>query len=188
MNAIAGANPLTLPQQSVVPAADDFAGFIARNAQFAYRIAYARLRHAGDAEDTVQECFLKLLKAERWRAANDERAFIARTVWRLASDLRKRYPVQPEPGSGRPIEPVSVALTPEQQAIQAADHAQIHTLVDTLPEKLRFPLVLSAFEDLGSREIAAVLEIPEGTVRRQLSEARKLLKGKLIAMERRHAQ
>ena len=56
-------------------------------------------------------------------------------------------------------------------------------MIDTLPEDLRLPLVLSSFEDLNSRLIAGILNIPEGTVRTRLQRARQLLKQKLAAFE-----
>ncbi len=186
MSAFAGANPLTVENKSALPVAEGFAEFVGRNAQLAYRVAYARLRHPGDAEDAVQEVFLKLMKKDRWLAARDERAFIARAVWRVAADIRTRYPQTPE-GSERP-EQASREPDPEQQAVQMAEHARVHMLVDALPEKLRHPLVLSAFEDLTSTEVAAVLGLPEGTVRRRVAEARALLRDKLLTLEVRRAR
>ena len=64
----------------------------------------------------------------------------------------------------------------------------MHRLIDALPEKLRQPLVLSALEELSSAEVAAVLRLPEGTVRRRVAEARALLREKMTAMEVRHGR
>ena len=52
--------------------------------------------------------------------------------------------------------------------------------MDALPEELRQPLALSTVQELNSREIAAILDIPEGTVRTRLMRARQLLKQKLL--------
>jgi RNA polymerase sigma-70 factor (ECF subfamily) len=49
-------------------------------------------------------------------------------------------------------------------------------MIDALPEELRQVLVLSAIEELNSREIAALLGIPEGTVRTRMMRAREALK------------
>jgi RNA polymerase sigma-70 factor, ECF subfamily len=71
----------------------------------------------------------------------------------------------------------------------ANSHAIVHRLIDGLPEELRVPLALSALEELNSREIAAMLDVPEGTVRTRLMRARQLLKQKLAAqMELRYAK
>jgi len=59
----------------------------------------------------------------------------------------------------------------------------VHWLIDSLPEELRQPLALSV--DLNSREIAAAMGVPEGTVRTRLMRARAMLREKITAMEER---
>ena len=68
-------------------------------------------------------------------------------------------------------------------------HAIVHRLLNALPEDLRRPLALSALEELDSRQIAAVIGIPEGTVRTRIMRARNILKQKLASVkEGRHAE
>src|SRR5712692_2719446 len=77
--------------QGAATACDDrFAALVRRRSRFVFRVAYAILRNAHDAEDVVQETFLKLYRARRWESMVDERAFLARTAWRLAVDRRPR--------------------------------------------------------------------------------------------------
>jgi RNA polymerase sigma-70 factor (ECF subfamily) len=57
-------------------------------------------------------------------------------------------------------------------------------MIDALPEELRLPLILSAGDELNSREIGQVLGIPEGTVRTRLQRARDLLRRKLAAADK----
>jgi RNA polymerase sigma-70 factor (ECF subfamily) len=65
----------------------------------------------------------------------------------------------------------------------------VHRLIDALPEELRQALSLSSIQELSSREIAAILGIPEGTVRTRLMRARQLLRQKLSAqLEHRYAK
>ena len=71
---------------------------------------------------------------------------------------------------------------PEQALVAANQHAIVHSMIDALPEELRVPLVLSANDELNSREIAKVLGVPEGTVRTRLQRARQLLRQKLSAL------
>ena len=59
----------------------------------------------------------------------------------------------------------------------------IHRLIDALPEKLRRPLALSSIREMTTAEIAAAMDTPEGTVRRLLMEARRLVKEKLSRLE-----
>jgi Sigma-70 region 2 len=66
-------------------AAEDRAAFVAmveRHGEVLYRVALALLRHPEDAEDAVQNALLKLYRTGAWRKATNERAFLARTVWR----------------------------------------------------------------------------------------------------------
>ena len=166
MSALAGVNTLRVEKEEPFAEAGAFAAFVERHAQFAYKVAFARLRHKSDAEDAVQEAFLKLWKSERWKTAEDERAFLARTVWRTAADLFGKRDLRTEASETvETLEPPSPALDPERSAEQARLHERVHRLIDTLPESLRYPLVLSALEEMTSGEIAAVLRIPEGTVR-----------------------
>jgi RNA polymerase sigma-70 factor, ECF subfamily len=162
----------------------EFEALMKRQSRFVFRVAYAILRNTHDAEDAAQETFLKLYRNRTWQGIDDERAFLARTAWRVAVDrLPKNQPEQHE------SEPLSSAPTPEQEAIVADWHATIHRLVDALPEELRQPLALSTIDELNSREIAAILGLPEGTVRTRLMRARQMLKQKLAGMmENRYAR
>ena len=62
------------------------------------------------------------------------------------------------------------------------DRALLHRLIDALPEELRQPLVLSAIEEMTSREVAEAMGIPEGTVRTRVMRARAELKRRFEAM------
>jgi len=114
----------------------------------------------------------------------DERAFIARSAWRAAVDrLRARDTRTGSPAHDLPEEQIfgpSADPDPEELAIAANWHAVVHRLIDSLPEDLRRPLALSV--EMNSREIAAAMGIPEGTVRTRLLRARQLLREKIAAM------
>ena len=158
----------------------EFVLLVERQSRFVFRIAYAVLRRTEDAEDVVQETFFKLYRTGAWRGMRDERAFLARAAWRLAIGKR------PDRGSGTGSEGREIASrenTPETAAIEREWSRKIHGLIDALPEKLRRPLALSSLEELTTSEIAVVMRLPEGTVRRRLTEARALLKEKMARME-----
>lgn len=161
----------------------EFSALVARQARFAYRfayrVAYALLRDAYDAEDAVQEMFLKLYRGQDWRALQNEKAFIARCTWRVALTHRSAQRIHDPVADVLP----SGAAGPEQHAVSASRMEQIHRMIASLPEMFRQPLVLSALEDLNSREIAVILGIPEGTVRTRLLRARQILKEKLTREE-----
>ena len=161
-----------------------FTGLVERNLRFAFRVAYALVRNRADADDVVQECFLRLHRKRAWIA--DERAYIARVVWRLARDRQRHLPREE---GGMEMDTVTAADDSPEVAV-LANHgiARIHRMIDALPEELRQPLVLSTLEEMTSAQIAAILGIPEGTVRTRIQRARMLLKQKLgSTTEARHA-
>jgi RNA polymerase sigma-70 factor, ECF subfamily len=168
---------------AAVPQADSradeahFQAFVERNLRFAFRVAWASLRNRADADDVAQECFLRLYRKRGWQGLRDERAYIARVVWRLAQDHRRSSPREE---GGVELDTITAADHSPETAV-VADHgiARIHRLIDTLPEDLRQPLVLSTLEEMTSAQIAATLGIPEGTVRTRIQRARALLKKKL---------
>ena len=111
----------------------------------------------------------------------DEKAFLARVVWRAALDRRAKRGVGPEDeeavlrvADGRP--------SPEHVAAEGDERALLQELMEALPEELRQVLELSALEALSSREIGAVLGVPEGTVRTRLMRARSVLKQRFEAL------
>src|ERR1700722_4133000 len=68
----------------------EFARIVHEHARFLYRVAHSVLRHAEDAEDAVQDALLKLYRGESWREMREERAFLARVVWRAAIDRSEK--------------------------------------------------------------------------------------------------
>jgi RNA polymerase sigma-70 factor (ECF subfamily) len=162
----------------------EFSELVQRQWRFVFRVAYAVLRHAHDAEDAVQETFLKIYRKGAWRNIENERAFLARVAWRTAVDRKPRLIFaslfDSAEGSSQ-VEAPSSNPGPEQQVILAENHTIIHSLIDALPEDLRVVLVLSSNDELNSREIGEVLGIPEGTVRTRLQRARQILHQKLAA-------
>lgn len=166
-----------------------FRQFVHRQSRFVFRVAYAVLRSVYDAEDVVQETFFKLYRTGTWKAIRDERAFLARTAWRLAVDrlANRIHDLSHDEIDSAKL--ASIAPTPEQSAIAEDSRALVQKLIDSLPEDLRQPLALSTLEEMSSPEIAAVMGIPEGTVRTRLMRARAMLKEKLVVvMDGRHAK
>ena len=162
----------------------EFAGLVERQWRFAYRVAWGVLRNAHDAEDAAQETFLKIFRGQAWRGLRDEKAFVARACWREAiTKVRGRH-LRDE---GEMETLADTEAGPEERVAAANWEAAMHRLIDSLPEELRQPLVLSV--EMNSREIAAAMGIPEGTVRTRLMRARAMLREKMAGMgEGRYAQ
>jgi RNA polymerase sigma-70 factor (ECF subfamily) len=167
----------------------EFTALVHRQSRFVFRVAYAVLLNSHDAEDAVQETFLKLYRNRGWQHLDNERAFLARVAWRIAADKRprnahsrtsERFGLSFDPAVDVP----SPHPGPEQTLLLANQQTMVHAMIDALPEELRLPLVLSAFDELGSREIGDILSLPEGTVRTRLQRARGLLRQKLATLQR----
>jgi RNA polymerase sigma-70 factor (ECF subfamily) len=162
----------------------EFAGLVERQWRFAWRVAWAMLRNRQDAEDAAQEVFLRFLRAKAWRGLRDERAFVARAAWRAAVDKLRACRPQDRPDENLAETVQDDAPNPEAAMMKSNSEAVIHQLIDNLPEKLRQPLALSV--EMNSREIAAAMGIPEGTVRTRLMRARQMLREKMTALEENH--
>ena len=158
-----------------------FEEMVARQARFMFQVAFGLLRNAEDAEDAVQEAFLKLYRGEAWLRMENEKGFLARTVWRVALDRLPRASERMSDVSEMQLE--AVGGSPEENAVDEDERAVLRRLIDGLPEELRQPLVLSSVEEMTSREVAEAMGIPEGTVRTRVMRARTELRRRYVAMK-----
>ena len=106
-------------------------------------------------------------------------AWLATIAFRLAID-RKRKPQRLDMAE---FDFAVSAPDAEHVAMHRQQMDRVHRLIAALPEDLRYPLVLSALEELNSRQIGDVLGIPESSVRGRISRARQILKEKLAVTE-----
>jgi RNA polymerase sigma-70 factor, ECF subfamily len=147
-----------------------------------YRVAFSVLRNPADAEDAVQEAFLRVLRhRNQLNEVRDHRVWLIRIVWNIVLDRKRRAKTRPETDDVAELARVlpSAGLSAEQVASAAQHHAQVLACVEQLPAKEREVLMLSAFDELSSVEIAAVLDITESSVRSRLFRARNLMAGML---------
>jgi RNA polymerase sigma-70 factor, ECF subfamily len=151
---------------------------VRQHAHFVFKVAYGVLRNSHDAEDVVQEVFLRVHRSGM-RGVRDLPAWLATIAFRLAID-RQRKPVARDIAE---FELATSAPDAEHVAIHRQQIDRVHRLIAALPEDLRYPLVLSALEELNSRQIGEVLRIPESSVRGRILRARQILKEKLAATE-----
>jgi RNA polymerase sigma-70 factor (ECF subfamily) len=183
MDMAAQATSPTIPWQEtgrVAEATDEFAtleAVVRDYARFVFKVAYGVLRNSHDAEDVVQEVYLRVHRSGI-KEVGDLRAWLARVTFRLAIDhLRK-----PQGVDLADVEPVSHEPDAEHLAVHRQQVQQVQRLIAALPEEMRHPLVLSAIEEMSSRQIAEVLDIPESSVRGRVFRARQVLKEKLAGL------
>jgi RNA polymerase sigma-70 factor, ECF subfamily len=143
-----------------------------------YRVAFSVLRNPADAEDAVQEAFLRVLRhRDSLGEVRDHRVWLIRIVWNIVLDRKRRAKTRPETDDVAELARVlpSNGLSAEELTAAAQHHAHVLACVDQLPSKERQVLFLSAFEELSSVEIASVLGITESSVRSRLFRARNLM-------------
>jgi RNA polymerase sigma-70 factor (ECF subfamily) len=158
------------------------AGLVNQYAATLYRVAFSVLRNSADAEDAVQEAFMRVLRhRERLDEVRDRRVWLIRIVWNIVLDRKRRAKTRPETDDVSELARVLPAggLSADQRAMAAQHHAHVLQCLEQLPAKERQVLMLSAFEELSSVEIAAVLDITESSVRSRLFRARNLMAGLL---------
>lgn len=154
------------------------AALVEQYASTLYRVAFSVMRNPSDAEDAVQEAFLRVLRhRDDLGEVRDHRVWLIRIVWNIVLDRKRRAKTRPETDDVEELARVLPAdgLSAEQRAAAAQHHAHVLACVEQLPAKERQVLMLSAFEELSSVEIASVLGITESSVRSRLFRARNLM-------------
>jgi RNA polymerase sigma-70 factor (ECF subfamily) len=142
---------------------------------------------ASDADDAGQKVFLVLARrlgdVERGR----ERAFLCATALRVVSEHRRALARRPEV-TGAPLERDDLATPPSSRSGPEAllDRRRARVLLDevldAMPIELRSVFVLFELEEASTAEIAALLELPEGTVASRLRRAREWFRAALARL------
>jgi RNA polymerase sigma-70 factor, ECF subfamily len=152
----------------------EFEARLVETSTLAFRVAYSVLRHREDAEDIAQEAFVKAHRSFRQLRDRDRfRAWLVRMTWRLAIDRQRSDHRRASREQEHPNLPV------ESDAAQTDRLTEIWQAIDALPEKLRLVIVLASVEGHDVGEVAALLDVPEGTVKSRLFTARQQLKERL---------
>lgn len=137
-----------------------------------YRLCITMLKHKFDAENAVQNTFIKLMHYNRPFASTEhEKAWLIVTATNTCKDMLRRASRQDE------------ALESHENRLTApsADPAGVDVLsaVQSLPAKYRAPVYLYYYEGYSGKEIAAFLKKPASTIRNYLHEARIQLRQQL---------
>jgi RNA polymerase sigma-70 factor (ECF subfamily) len=161
------------------------AGLVNEYAQALYRVAFSVMRNAAEAEDAVQETFLRVLKNRaKLPEVRDARVWLVRITWNVVLDRKRRTKVRPETDDIADMARTLPCRQPggEATTISTAEYRRILALIDKLPQKEREALLLSAVDELSTAEIAAVLGASESSIRSRLFRARAQL-AKLLGGE-----
>jgi RNA polymerase sigma factor (sigma-70 family) len=148
-----------------------------------YTLARYLLHDAADAEDAVQECYLRALKhfdSYRGPAMKPWLFAILRNVCRAEFARRASAAISPvkdmvEDEQATPLWH-ETQDTPEEQVLRRRDATAIQRLVADLAEPFRETFVLREIQNLSYREIADIVGAPVGTVMSRLARARAMLR------------
>jgi RNA polymerase sigma-70 factor (ECF subfamily) len=154
----------------------DFAARMQQAKQVVFRVAYSVLHEAADAEEIAQDAFIRAYgQMANLREPEKFRAWVCRIAFRLALNRRR--------AQGRRLARDTAWHETQPQQVHDGERAgadreylaRLRTEIERLPEKLRAVVLLASVAGMEAGEVAAVLEIPSGTVRRRLHTARKKL-------------
>src|SRR6266542_160759 len=144
----------------------EFEARLHESSTLAFRVAYGVLHHRQDAEDVAQEALVRAHRSFRQLRDRERfRAWLVRMTWRLAIDRwrsDRRRTAREESVTAPPL------ATVEQDAVARDRAAHLWKAIDGLPAKLRIAIILAAIEEHDVREVARLLDVPEGTVKSRL--------------------
>jgi RNA polymerase sigma factor (sigma-70 family) len=172
----------------------DFEGQMLPHLDAAYNLARWLMRNGEDAEDAVQDAFLRAHQAFASYQGGSEKAWLMTIVRNVCLTLLKRRVrsgnvVMLDEAMGEveqasaDIVPASLNSRPDGELLAKIERARVQTALKKLPQKLREIVVLREFEDLSYQEISEVVGVPVGTVMSRLSRAREQLKALLTENE-----
>lgn len=142
-----------------------------RNADMVYRICFMRLKSVEEAEDAVQNIFLRYLKKPKeFSDSEHEKAWFITAARNYCKDVFKFC------GRLRRVDMESLPEQAETAGSPESEESELFEKLMSLPEKYREILYLYYYEDYPTKEIAKLLGRNESTVRTQLSKGRERLK------------
>ena len=163
-----------------------------------YSAALRMTRNPSDAEDVLQEALLKAYRGYgTFKAGTNLKAWLYRIVTNTFINKyrkRQRRPDEVELGELQDLYLFrrlgeaggGAALSAEEEALDRFVDDDVRRALEEVPEHFRLPVLLADVEGFSYKEIAAILDIPIGTVMSRLHRGRKALQSKLwdVAVER----
>jgi RNA polymerase sigma-70 factor (ECF subfamily) len=175
--------PATAGTGSVRPGLepDGFAGEALAQMDGLYSTALRLTRNGADAEDLVQDTYLKAFRASRrFERGTNLRAWLFTILHNTFLNRRRDGARNPVSADSETAERVAEAVasphaSPEDLVLRQASAAALREALDTLPEPFRDAVWLRDAEEFSYVEIAGMLDVPIGTVMSRISRGRRLL-------------
>ena len=163
---------------------------VRRHRRRVFNVAYNFVGRHEEAEDLTQEIFLKVFKA---LASFDRRANFNTWVVSVSRNLcidhyrrvrRERETVDHRVDASE-LSPAATGLDPHGQLERYDRRTLLREALNALPETLRAAVTLRDIQELSYHEIAARLELPDGTVKSRINRGRRELARQVVRLERR---
>jgi RNA polymerase sigma-70 factor (ECF subfamily) len=157
----------------------DLAALVETHSALLFRVAYSLLHSHDEAEDIVQDTFLRVLeRPSSLPEVRDHRVWLVRIAWNLALDrLRRR---KSRPSDSEFVDTLIAPDTPADRTLEDIRHIQaVLREIDRLPALERQTLLLSSLEELETAEIASITSRSEAAVRGLVFRARTRLRERL---------
>lgn len=143
----------------------------------AYNLAHWLMRNPHDAQDVVQESYLRAFRFFEGFRGDDPKAWLLAVVRNTCYTWRRR---EKRVAAMVPFDEAahtsqSDALDSEEELVKAARMNTMHHCIEALPPEFREVLIMRELEEMSYRQIADVASLPVGTVMSRLSRARKRL-------------
>lgn len=146
---------------------DDIDQVVSMYANNIFRIAFSRLKNKADAEDIVQEVFMRYITNQEKFHDNDEdyrKAWLIRVTINCSNSLLRSAWFK------------HTTKLEEDIPIEFIEKSEVYSYVLQLPDKYRTVIHLFYYEELSIKEISKILGLKESLVKTQLHRARKKLK------------
>jgi RNA polymerase sigma-70 factor (ECF subfamily) len=157
----------------------DLAALVEAYSALLFRVAHSVLRNKAEAEDVVQDAFVRVLEHRRTLpGVRDMRVWLVRVAWNLSLDRRRR--IRPEQMDEIFAASLVAHHMPADVALNEAQRMKaVFREIERLPKAERQVLLLSALEELDTAEMAQVVSRSESAVRALLFRARSRLRTRL---------
>jgi RNA polymerase sigma factor (sigma-70 family) len=153
----------------------------------AYNLARWLTRNEQDAQDMVQESYLRALRSfHTFQAGRDGRAWLLTIVrntcytWMLQNRPREMH----MPLDENTQDALATSSNPETALIEKKSSQAVREALESIPFEYREVLILREWEELSYKEIAQIVNVPLGTVMSRLSRGRRELYNRLCAVTR----
>jgi len=174
-------NQVFLPFYTLSELADKYGDSVFR---FCKSLTYSK----EDAEDLFQETFLKIFEQPiKIKNSENPRNFLFSVALYTWKNWKRKYARHKKLAPTEPFDEniynIASETNTEEDFAASEEIRIVRKLVGELPEKFKIPVALYYSAEMGIKEIAETLQIPEGTVKTRLFKARKIIEKGLIELE-----